>query len=484
MRPHSSSLFSWLSSVLLGVVASLAAPVAHAASYYVATPAYTSLFNYTPPCDASTTCQDYPAGGQFVGTFSTAAPIPASFSGSLIGQLTNFQFSDGVQTYAGTDAATHVTWFDVTTDATGAITSQSITLQRWVDGAAGPHVANDWYAEASFTNVGTLMRTNLRCATVGAGPDTCLSATPTTPSMSAASGPVGTWSQLPTVSINDVSAVEGNSGTTAFTFTVALSAAPTIMPVSVNWSTLSVTALAGVDFAMGSGTLNWALGDGAPQTVTVQVLGDTLYEPGETFNVVLTVTSGAGVDDPVGVGSILNDDALPPDLSLTVDDGGLSVAPGGVIAYNLTAQNLGGPTAQGVTFTATVPAHTTFDAGLSTPGWACVPGIGAGATCTLNIGPLAAGASQLALFTVDVDAVITPAATSLSFNAAVIDDGSFGVDPVTGNNAAVDSTPIVQAAVAATPVPGLSGLATFVLGGLLAWAGWRHRRAAAARCVG
>lgn len=475
---------SRLSSLLVGVVACLAVNVANATAYYVVTPAYTGFANYTPPCDASTTCQDYAAGSHFVGTFSTAAPIPASFSGSIIGSLTSFQFADGVQTYADTDAATRVVWFDVTTDATGAITSQSITLQRWRDGAAGPHAVNDWYAEASFTNAGTLMRTNLRCATMSAGPDACLSAVAGTTSTSAASGPVGAWSQLPTISINDVSAVEGNSGATAFTFSVTLSSAPSAMPVTVDWSTAGVTALADADFLSGSGTLTWALGDGAPKTMTVQVLGDTLYEPAETFNVVLTVTSGASIDDPVGVGTILNDDAVPPDLSLTVDDGGLSVAPGGVIAYNLTARNLGGPTAQGVTFVATVPAHATFDAGLSTPGWACVPGIGAGAQCTLNIGPLVAGASQLALFTVDVDAVITPAATSLSFNASVVDDGSLGIDPLIANNAAVDSTPIVQAAVAATPVPGLSGLATFVLGGLLAWVGWRHRRAAAARCVG
>ena len=67
----------------------------------------------------------------------------------------------------------------------------------------------------------------------------------------------------PDIRISDITVNEGNAGTTNFTFTVSLSAPPAATPASVDWATANGTALAGSDFASGSGTLTWAIGDGA-----------------------------------------------------------------------------------------------------------------------------------------------------------------------------------------------------------------------------
>lgn len=59
---------------------------------------------------------------------------------------------------------------------------------------------------------------------------------------------------LPTLSINDVTQVEGNAGTTNFTFTVSLSAPAPAAGVPVNYATSSDSATSGVDLTATSGT--------------------------------------------------------------------------------------------------------------------------------------------------------------------------------------------------------------------------------------
>jgi|GEM_PF-2009321 len=124
---------------------------------------------------------------------------------------------------------------------------------------------------------------------------------------------------LPLLTINDVSAVEADAGTTGFAFTIALSAAPSA-PVSVTWATAdgSATAASG-DYASSTATASWNTGDNTPRTITVFVNGDTDIELDETFSVQLSNASGATIADGSGAGTILNDDAaaLP---SLTIND--------------------------------------------------------------------------------------------------------------------------------------------------------------------
>src|SRR5205823_993532 len=60
----------------------------------------------------------------------------------------------------------------------------------------------------------------------------------------------------PTLSINNVSVTEGNSGTTNATFTVTLSAASS-QPVTVNYATANGTSIAPGDYQAMSGTLTF-----------------------------------------------------------------------------------------------------------------------------------------------------------------------------------------------------------------------------------
>lgn len=107
--------------------------------------------------------------------------------------------------------------------------------------------------------------------------------------------------------INDAAALEGHTGTHGMTFTVSLSA-PTALPVSVNFATADGAATAGSDYiALTPGTLNFAPGE-TSKTVTVDVMGDTVVEPSETFSIVLSQASNAVIDHATAVGTILDDD--------------------------------------------------------------------------------------------------------------------------------------------------------------------------------
>jgi hypothetical protein len=120
---------------------------------------------------------------------------------------------------------------------------------------------------------------------------------------------------LPTLSINNVSQNEGNSGTTAFVFTVTLSAA-SASTVTANFATADGTATAPADYASTSGVVTFNPGV-TTQTITVNVVGDTNVEPNETFTVNLSSPSNATIATGTGTGTIVNDDAVVlPTLSI------------------------------------------------------------------------------------------------------------------------------------------------------------------------
>ena len=111
----------------------------------------------------------------------------------------------------------------------------------------------------------------------------------------------------PTLSINDVTLLEGNGGTTNFVFTVSLSAASG-QAISVNATTVAGTAVAPNDYTTATGTLPFAPGV-VTATLTVPVVADTVTEPTETFTVVLSAPTNATIADGTGVGTIANDDS-------------------------------------------------------------------------------------------------------------------------------------------------------------------------------
>ena len=113
------------------------------------------------------------------------------------------------------------------------------------------------------------------------------------------------------LSIDSVSASEGNAGNTPFTFTVTLSAA-SASPVTVSYATADGSATAAdTDYVPTSGVLTFTPGGPLSQTITVDVVGDLAVETNETFAVNLSAPSGGGGMEQ-GTGTIVNDDGVPP----------------------------------------------------------------------------------------------------------------------------------------------------------------------------
>jgi CSLREA domain-containing protein len=112
----------------------------------------------------------------------------------------------------------------------------------------------------------------------------------------------------PSLSINDVSTTEGDSGTKVLNFTVTLSAASSL-PVTVGYATANGTATAPSDYvAIPLTSLTFDPGV-TTQMISVLINGDVNFEPDETFTVNLSGPTNATVSKATGTGTILNDDA-------------------------------------------------------------------------------------------------------------------------------------------------------------------------------
>lgn len=137
----------------------------------------------------------------------------------------------------------------------------------------------------------------------------------------------------PALSISDVSLNEGDSGTTAFTFTVSLNAAAGPGGVSFDIATANGTATAGIDYVAQALTGQTIAAGSNSATFTVLVNGDTLHEPNETFFATVSNVTGATVADGQGTGTIVNDDAVP---SLSINDTTVTEGNSGTVTATLT----------------------------------------------------------------------------------------------------------------------------------------------------
>ena len=171
----------------------------------------------------------------------------------------------------------------------------------------------------------------------------------------------------PTVSINDVTVTEGDSGTLAATFTVRLSG-PSGLDASVIVNTANGTATAPADYQTVSREVVFLAGQ-TSQSVVVNVVGDLLDEPAETFFVRLSFPINLELGDREGVGTITDND-LPP--SLRINDIRVTEATGSAVNAVFTV-SLSAPSGQNVTVnyaaangTAVAPADYTSISGTLT----------------------------------------------------------------------------------------------------------------------
>lgn len=180
--------------------------------------------------------------------------------------------------------------------------------------------------------------------------------------------PVG---NVPALSIADKSGPEGHTPTT-WTFTVTLSPAAT-ETVSADWATADGTALAGEDYIASSGSLVFAPGE-TVKFIEVEIIGDTLEEPDETFRIILSNVSGAGVVKGIALATLINDDFTPAfaiaDASIIEGDPGddrellflITLTPASSRPASVAYASSGGTATSGVDFIP-VSGTLTFAAG-------------------------------------------------------------------------------------------------------------------------
>lgn len=297
-------------------------------------------FNWVAPSANMGTVTFYAAGVRIIGgananpaddlVYTTSKALPVSPPGTLQFSAATFNQSEGggtatitVTRTGGSSGAASVQ-FSTTMGGTatgGASCSAGVDYRNtsgtlnWVDGDASSKtflitICSDNVFEGNETL--NLMLSNASGATLGA---------PSTATLI-----ISDDDSQPTISINDVTQAEGNSGTTNFGFTVSLSN-PTTQTVSVNYATAddTATAASGDYQAISSTLLTFNPGE-TTKTITVLVNGDTVQEQIETFFVNLSGASGATIADAQGLGTIIDDDASISTLqfsasSYTVDEG-------------------------------------------------------------------------------------------------------------------------------------------------------------------
>jgi hypothetical protein len=243
----------------------------------------------------------------------------------------------------------------------------------------------------------------------------------------------------PSVSIDDVSVTEGNSGSTNAFFTVSLSQT-TASVVTVDFATADGTATAGADYSAMNGVVTFAAGEISKQ-VAVPVLGDTVDELDETFSVVLSNPSGATLADAVGVATIVNDDDDPPAIAapaaLTVGTNA-GCAYVGPIGSATASDDVSAPGAISIVN----DAPGAFPLGATTVTWTATDAAGNSASAT-----------QL-VTVVDDDApeVAAPAALTLGTNSGASYVGPIGTATVSDNCSSGPALTITNDAPASFPL--------------------------------
>jgi serralysin len=147
----------------------------------------------------------------------------------------------------------------------------------------------------------------------------------------------------PQISINDMSILEGETGTTAGRFVVSLNR-KSAAKITVKYATANNTALAGEDYTARTGTVTFLPGE-TRKVISIPIIGDQKVETDENFWVNLRSPVNAVINDNRARGTIRNNDLLPV-LNIT----GGEVTEGNSLTKNLPfTVNLNKPSTETIT---------------------------------------------------------------------------------------------------------------------------------------
>ncbi len=150
---------------------------------------------------------------------------------------------------------------------------------------------------------------------------------------------------LPTVTIGDVSVLEGNAGLTAAVFPVQLSSASS-QPVVITYQVVSGTAVAGTDYRAVVGNTFTIPAGQTTGSITVNVIGNLTPQDNRTFTVQILNAAGASVATSAADGSFVD-----TGTGTIIDDDGAT-------AISVT-NAASGPFSGGTTFTVFMSTTTT-----------------------------------------------------------------------------------------------------------------------------
>jgi len=165
-----------------------------------------------------------------------------------------------------------------------------------------------------------------------------------------------------TISVDNVSVTEGNSGTVTMSFVAELST-PRSVDVTFDYTTLDVTATAGVDYESISGT------DGIIETgnlssspISVTINGDNLEEGGdETFTFEISnIQNATGGPTVTSTGTIIEDDEVP---QLTISSASIEEGDLGTSIMNLEV-SVSNPSTEEITFNYDTSDNSSATAGV------------------------------------------------------------------------------------------------------------------------
>ena len=258
---------------------------------------------------AGTIAANGTAGFNVTGTHTYAAP--GNFN-------VDVQVADSNNNFAKTRSTATVkaaTTTAVTSSVNPSDFGQSVTFTATVTSGAGTPTGSVQFKD-NGTNLGAAVNLNgsgvatVSTSTLTVGTHTITAEYGGSTSFGVSNGTLSggqVVKPIPTLSINDVSTSEGDSGTKTLNFTVTLSAASNLA-VTANFATADASATASSDYQAAATILSFNPGD-TTKIVSITINGDTTNEPDETFVVNLSNPVNTTIGDSQGVGTIINDDA-------------------------------------------------------------------------------------------------------------------------------------------------------------------------------
>lgn len=272
------------------------------------------------------------------------ATYGACFANASGNTLTSFDIAyTGEQWRLGTAARADRLDFQYSLDAT------SLTTGTWVDvdtlDFSTPNTATVGAKDGNAVGNRTALSASVSSVVIGNGGVFCLRWNDSDASSSDDGLAIDDFSitiggsPTPVVSVNDVAAIEGDSGTTQFFFAFGLSQPAGPGGVSIDYATADGTATAGSDYVAAGGTLTIPEGSNSV-AFSITVNGDTTTEADETFFVNIASATGAIVADGQGQGTIQNDDVSVIQIHDIQGNGLLSPVNGAVVTTEgiVTAQ--------------------------------------------------------------------------------------------------------------------------------------------------